>query len=1100
MKKNIIIILAMLVLVLNVNVAKAKKVTCDDVMKSDLDINNTKLIKFWAGSDFHNKGNFYLSWRFNKDDGTNVGGNNLQYAAYLLNSSGANESKYVMYCRNPGLPAGNDSNNTYYCDKTIDLKSESSDNSYETRVYNAGIIEILKNGYNENNGYAPWNSANSSLIVNNKNHAIESVSTEVALRIYEMMWKNFSLSINPCDACLANDSDCKAKCKSNQYLWYINRFFVNLMLDNETVKNNIKILNEKTNNALITEKFYTVVTSTNWCWNEGTTKTCDGHGLGVMNRITDLVIKGLEGAINYTEYGAAELSYQGPYTQSVMDKNSQKKEITYILNAKSFNSDNSYIKMNFKCDNCKQFDADFSIFVNGTKIEKNKISSTNLIDYLNGASGEIKVKILFETSSQAYECGNIKYSFSVDYYDETINTEVFSLSSSKCQTAKNCQFFYMLYDYGDDVYDTISLDGDIRLCELDCKDLEKQCNLGNKDACDEWEKKFNSTCIECGASIQNAVCTDKDSDINIIEGTEYDEETCTNKKDTNVLQCIIDNKDEAGNSYQATEIVSNNYCTVWCKEDFHLKLPGNKYTNSGRYFTLQTSITGTKTCYTTAINKDQFKTDYTLANAEIQTAYKQYQSGTTTKSQVEKEINDLENIIKEYNSCSNWNMDYQFEPEVEFWYQESYMNNAINKTLTSNGSVEKGASNTLRCSSDTNDTYNDCETDWTKDNKTEKINLYTCYKENGEIKCGNKDFVVNNTVRMKTSITATGKYVTPTQFYNIYPSGAIISSSTNDIENSSPLVNALPVGLGTKKGIYNYTLKVKNLGEYYDSDELGRVWGDKDSVVSVTLEEQEKNDKCSTGALVDKITINGKDFDDGVYTCGYVVNCPDCPVVCNPSCELPNCPNGKCPVVCNPSCIFDNENINVNFRPVSPDDLNPNDRPLGTNWDPGNISTEVEIKAHVTTQEIEKNSESIYDISFESNDIDADFAMQVTLDSKMISKIRKYNDRYEDSTGYLNNSLECYDHVNNNDNQTYKNVYCYSTFLDELLTDNDTKDNIKITGGERLLYKEDRKNKTQWSSGYWTTWSEVNKNEWTVVTEKELSWYGTGINIGPAWK
>jgi len=328
-----------------------------------------------------------------------------------------------------------------------------------------------------------------------------------------------------------------------------------------------------------------------------------------------------------------------------------------------------------------------------------------------------------------------------------------------------------------------------------------------------------------------------------------------------------------------------------------------------------------------------------------------------------------------------------------------------------------------------------------------------------------------------------------------------VSDPNVNIENGSPLTNRLPVGLGTTQGVYNYTLIVNNLGEYYNSDKLGRVWGAKDSVVSETLKE---NSQCQqTGALKYETNIDGTYFDNGVYVCAYKVNCPDCPVECEENgCYNPDCPDGNCPVECK-NCIYNNNNSNINYRPITPGDLNPNDRDLGKNWQHDNsISTALEMKAYVTTEEIEENGENIYDINYESTDINDDFAMEVVMDSKMISKIRAYNEQHEDDGGYLNNSLKCYDHENSEDGKTYKNIYCYSTFIDELLTDNDTKDNIKITGGTRYLTEAERKAKSQWS-GYWTTWSEANLNKWTITTEHGLAYYKENyaeIGIGPAWK
>ena len=77
---------------------------------------------------------------------------------------------------------------------------------------------------------------------------------------------------------------------------------------------------------------------------------------------------------------------------------------------------------------------------------------------------------------------------------------------------------------------------------------------------------------------------------------------------TDVKCCILNNKDEAGNTYQMLDnqvSLDNPYCAVYCKEDYEMTLPGAKYTTSGRYFELENSIVSAKrTCYATNPNKN----------------------------------------------------------------------------------------------------------------------------------------------------------------------------------------------------------------------------------------------------------------------------------------------------------------------------------------------------------------------------------------------------------------------------------------------------------------------------------------------------------------
>ena len=138
-----------------------------------------------------------------------------------------------------------------------------------------------------------------------------------------------------------------------------------------------------------------------------------------------------------------------------------------------------------------------------------------------------------------------------------------------------------------------------------------------------------------------------------------------------------------------------------------------------------------------------------------------------------------------------------------------------------------------------------------------------------------------------------------------------------------------------------------------------------------------------------------------------------------------------------------------------------------------------------------------------------------------MSKIRNYNESQKDKGGYANNTLNCYDHKGI-DNKIYKNIYCYSEFIDELLFDRDSNDNIKIVGNRisatgsygsfeeyQKANNDLRKVNTQ-SSGYWTTWTEASGNKWITSTSIGFNYNRNykdnllndtkGIGVGPSWK
>lgn len=1102
MKKKTQIFCFLILILMGVKIVKADR-TCEDIV-------------MYASSDFFDKTGINM----------NYNGNDYNYFHILEDPSGAD---FSSYCRNAGISTGKKDNNTKFICKQVIFDTTTSDEIQKT--YDAGILEILKNGYSTKN--------KKQIELEEKQ---EYTATNLALRTYEMLWPD--LSTNGYDNPYNN----------------AHKYYANKWLEDEEIKSLLK-----QSVGSVRAKFSNATPVTSWTIAE----TGANITTAIENEAKRLVKLGLTAAANYKKNGAATLTWNDKPTKqkspTITDASGVTKyetALTYVFTATKFKSSNSYINMEFSCSDCAKYGVDYKLYVNNKEVPQNK--SGNLLPTIGNS--EFIVKLVFKSNSKNYNFDEIKYILNVNYYDESISTEAYDMYSSGCSVNTSCQHFYMLY--ADDVAQEAEIKGDLKLATMNCADLEYKCIQENdKAACASWANLYNSTCADCQAYVSNAECSDTESEIDVKEGYAINSSTCQVSSKENVLQCIIGQTDQNGNSYKATQLANNNYCSVWCKEDYHFTLPGNKETNSGRYFTLQASISGTKTCYTSKINKETFETDYEEARKKVIDAYNQWAlynaavnsnsntwtfdaydsdgtalssisnltydrtnatciiygqkvsctygsnatkykaSDVTSKaSTLNSKINSLNTILKSYTSCSSWTMSYNFEPDIHFWYEEDYMNNLITDQLSTVGSINKSNITVQRCASDTNESYESCSTGWTTNTQFKTERKFLCSKTDSGYECKWNDVSISQTIRMKESISADGSYITPTQFYTIYPSGSIaVASPGASIENGTELTNKLPVGLGTSQGVYNYTLVVKKLGEYYNTGDLGRIWGDEDSVVSTTLKE---NAKCyADGALKYEVNIDGEtSFKNGVYNCAYKVNCPDCPIECEPDgCENPDCPDNDCPVDCD-DCIYTNSNTDVNYRPITPDDLNPNDRELGKNWEfnDKNIKTGLELKAYATTKEIEDLGETIYDINFENPGVDSEFAMKVTMDSAMISKIRAYNDKYEDTYGYLNNSLKCYDYKNSADGKTYKNIFCYSELLDELLTDSDTKDNIKFTV-DRPTSEAERKNYNP-TNGYFTTWTLANNSKWNIKTAYGFSinntkkGYGTDVNIGPSWK
>lgn len=1135
----------------------------------------------------------------------------------LKDSSGA---AFSAYCRNAGWTAAQKYvGQSFYCDHTVfDATSEDE----IVKIYDAGIIAILKNGYSTRN-------SNPTTLTTDR----EYVATNVALRVYEMLWPDLN----------TNGSNNATSYRAHQY-------YANLWLDDAQIQTLLKETVGKVRN-----KFSDAIVVNSWTDN-GVVVTSE-----IENEAKKLVIKGLEAAKYYKQNGAASLKGvdQKPYKEKEAvstDSNGNKTyktSLTYTFEADKFKSKDAYIKINFGCSECSKYGVNYTLYINDEEANQN-ISDINLVKYLKNGKGTIEFKIVFSGSSNTYHCEELNYTLNLEWYDETISVEAYDMYSEGCTSNTKCQHFYMLY--ATDVSTKKTINNSIELCSLPCKEVETSCRAGNSDACQIFNKKYGGNCAECTTYINNAACSKEDSNININEGYDVDTANCgniTEDNNLNVLQCIINNEDAAGNSYKATNLLSNEFCSVFCKEDYQFTLPGIKEVNSGRYFSLKASVKGAKTCYTSKIDEDgtfnsqleaarqkvitvynEWAKYYAIVNADFQyvgevgnkykdgekstdtctrtvknadgtstteeysctkcqyttehncftsqykkeTMYITYSSsgepsrtrfsetygsatgsskrcstGTCTKSTYEEEynakgyetklksaestlksaINTYISIINIYNSCSGvntvsyniklnssntngWKMSYKYNPSISFWYEESYMNSILKDELETIGSVNIGSMTQQVCTSDTNNSYENCSSGWQSSiNKSNTTRQFVCKQNGSTYTCGYENIIISKAKYVKQEMTSSGEYITPTQFYTLYPTGSIVAAEAgnkNNIENSSELTNKLPVGLGTTQGVYTYALKVSNLGEYYNSSKLGRIWGSKNSVVVKVLEDAEEGNSCTKeGALKEAVKVDGTTISNGVYVCAYKVNCPDCPVECDPTCKNPDCPDGSCPVECD-NCIYTNNSANISYKPISPGNINPNDREMGINWkyDKNSISTALELKAYATTQEIEELGETIYDVNYEdTSNSDAEFAMHIKLDAKMITKIREYNDKYENNGGYANNTLKCYDYVNSNDGKTYSNVYCYSTFIDELLCDNSIKNNIQIVGNRKIAESCDetatdalRKSQTQ-MSGYWTTWSEANTNKWKITTEKGIAYYKQNyseIGIGPSWK
>ena len=521
------------------------------------------------------------------------------------------------------------------------------------------------------------------------------------------------------------------------------------------------------------------------------------------------------------------------------------------------------------------------------------------------------------------------------------------------------------------------------------------------------------------------------------------------------------------------------------------------------------------------------------------------------------------------NPFGGWQMNYNFDPEMHFWYPEIYMQYFKNDTLIrSDETMEREPAE--YCTGDVSKDYKECYGNggWKESLSLGAIGDTSADVYQGEScactldGCKKYTYAVSNVKYIKQSQKATAKFVTPTQFYNFFPTGKIgVADSGEEFKNSEELTNGLPVALNSSNGAKDYLLWYEKLGEFYDADKLGRIWGEYNSVVGTTLLAQ-TNEACGENpSLRYDYTYEGEYKDEGLYVCKYDVNtcsdeqtencspekdgkcdascpedpdcfCPSCPPDVANSCailedesgdrhymgkrgsevsqstyESQCCPSGNCGVYCE-TCLYNGQDLQVDYRQITSEDVNPTDRALGRNWNwNDSIDSAIELKAYVTTKEIEEKGDEIFDIDFSnttSSSGSGDFAMQVDMDMRTMSWIRDYNRSHN---GYLDSELDCYDLEYNG--KTYKNIYCYSKFIDDILG-SEVSGNIKIVGGERPTEALRKTN----SGNYFTNWTTVGESgsswgvsdaismEYTTHFGKEFDDSGraTDYHVGPSWK
>lgn len=1011
----------------------------------------------------------------------------LTVIPYEITKMGTN-NKILGYCIDPHLQ----SDTTYKIDYILGASKDKTNNAI-----GLGVLEIMKQGYSEFSGMPTVSTS-----LSNQDFY---VATSIAIRA-------FAMGVGGQGKGTASNSELIAIASAHVNIgreWlaqssYSNSFSDLVKYNPSWFNNEYKFVYDTSNSKIaqimnVAQKLFDI-------------------GLAKANEVT----KGLS------------------TTPTITSKSSNHDTgVSIELSYENFDASRGVIK-NFKleCSSCSNFK------VNGETPSTNK-------NYINGSNG--KIRLTFDVAKQGENCKTTNYKITYDYNDPKLEYVGAHLIPTGQTNAQN--FYVMQKNEG-------GLTGEIT-GKIKCSNA-------------------------CSTELQTPICSEDENDA-----------IATIKGPDKIKTCVLDNEDDAGNTYQFTPAaggVSNDYCNVFCKEDYaQIKMnPIIKDVKCGGYFKLTSHIEGTKTCYTSgnktdkSIDKEKFEKDIKEAVEKMVDAYNEYakwsaaaaiESTKTTatcsytgrtcldennevkencetcssgsksedtyekswswytynyngvkssvastdsygpgtpkdgtcsctldtysnrddihktnaknaKENLEKAIKNYNKILSDYNSCTTgWTNNFLFKQKLRYYYDENHGKNGSNYTpyydliatdeykekqyLTPDGNPEVKTTISV-CTGNTDNYYNCVSGNSYVSLSEDELKHSGAFKSVAYTVCDTTGCkVVNESVSqarfVKKEVEKKQDYITPTAFYQIAANGKITVNGdyTGNKVQLEALLNGLPVSTNTVGGGV-FRLMIEDLGEFYDEKEgTGRL-------IDFNGDREENSIAYN----------NGANTFDGNYTCRYESpckpkDCPNCTFECiGDSCEWKQCTGDSCEVACN-GCIINLDELNIIHKTISTTNFHAANRTFGYNWITTSNLESLKLlnkKAEKTITEIEDVNEMVYDKTGD----DSELAFSIKMTPDVINTIKEYNKKHTKDGGYINDSLTCYDATI--DGKTYKNIYCYSDLIDELVDKYDDA----ITANNRLENNESKRKSETESSGYWTLWSGYVYNE--------------SVLGGPSWK
>ena len=606
---------------------------------------------------------------------------------------------------------------------------------------------------------------------------------------------------------------------------------------------------------------------------------------------------------------------------------------------------------------------------------------------------------------------------------------------------------------------------------------------------------------------------------------------------------------------------------------------------------------------------------------------------------------EYESFSETYESLAYWNMIYKYDPEIKYSYDEpdptdSSRNKWIDEVSSLNcedkscdymfskneeifaedcaeeGSVtcnSLGADGTFKsvffeslnegadesapddsyvntyCIGDVNADYSckDTTLHTLDDSAYEDKPFFVCNFDGDKFDCTQETHPLTKVNYIHKAALAKGDYDTRLVYYTGHQKGDIKIEYTDQPILNYSQVQGLPVSADTPQGTYIYILNIENVGTFYDSGELGRIYSSNPKSLSTYSRGFQNSPTATypitTGSGADAVDIH-KEIAVNEYACTYKVSQSSCVDSegnthtmdeCDiggedadwASCQERLCPSGdggnycvkeaesyyvctgtsydkdscrkvgsrdealsqaannynccpECEVVCVGKCLYvvahDEPNdgkVQYEFRTVSPQNMNPNSRKLGYNWDSNNPSNSLAAqKAANTISEIEARAGAGENPSINIEDI-SDYQLKVVMTPDMVTWIKEYNNEQATQGAYNNDSLTCYNYDLDGYNEdqckasgyiwqeekcVMSNVFCYSTFIDSL------EENFadQVDAPHRSEAKNSAYDNFRTYVGVTNGAQSIITNDyWTIYKYDNLDINGDGIpDIGPSWK